>query len=109
MPVRLHYLAHNLEVPVGQFVIGRSGECQLSLDDGLVSRRHALLTVEPDGTATVEDLESRNGVLVNGKKITGHCRLVDGDTITIGGQVLSLHIAETSPASNRDDQQSPQS
>jgi pSer/pThr/pTyr-binding forkhead associated (FHA) protein len=94
MPVRLRYLAHDLEVPQGEFVIGRSAECQLSLDDPLVSRRHALLTVRVDGVA-VEDLGSRNGVLVNGVKIEGQHQLSDGDMITIGGQEMVLAVPDS--------------
>lgn len=90
MGVRLRYLSHDLEMPTGQFVVGRSTDCQLSLDDGLVSRRHALLTVG-DGTTTIEDLGSRNGVLVNGVKITGALALDDGDEITIGSQKMTIH------------------
>ncbi len=33
MAFRLRYLAHDLELAVGDFVIGRSTECQLSVDD----------------------------------------------------------------------------
>ncbi len=89
MGIRLRYLAHDLEVPLGEFFIGRSADCQLSLDDPLVSRRHALLTVSESGVA-VEDLGSRNGVLVNGTKISGRQTLSDGDKITIGGQEMYL-------------------
>ncbi len=101
MPVRLRYLAHDLEVPPGQFVIGRSADCQLSLDDPLVSRRHALLTVS-GALVTVEDLGSRNGVLVNGTKIEGPQRLADGDQITIGGQEMQLFVpdSQSSPSSS---------
>ena len=89
MAVRLRYLSHELEVPLGQFVIGRSADCQLALDDPLVSRRHALLTVRGDGVA-IEDLGSRNGVSVNGAKIEGPRQLAHGDHITIGGQEMVL-------------------
>jgi hypothetical protein len=89
MAVRLRYLSHELEVPLGQFVIGRSADCQLALDDPLVSRRHALLTVRSDGV-TIEDLGSRNGVSVNGLKIDGPRPLAHGDRITIGGQEMVL-------------------
>lgn len=89
MGIRLRYLAHDLEVPLGEFFIGRSADCQLSLDDPLVSRRHALLTVGEGGVA-IEDLGSRNGVLINGTKITGRQLLTDGDKITIGGQEMFL-------------------
>src|ERR1700722_4640572 len=89
MAVRLRYLAHDLEVPTGQFVIGRTPDCQLSLDDPLVSRRHALLTVHGGGVV-VEDLGSRNGVEVNGKRIGEPGPLSDGDRIKIGSQEMTL-------------------
>jgi len=90
MAVRLRYLAHDLEVPVGQFVIGRTSDCQLSLDDPLVSRRHAVLTVEADGVF-LDDLGSRNGVFVNGHRIERRARILDGDAIRIGSQEITLY------------------
>ena len=42
---RLRYRAHDIELLPGEFVIGRSEDCQLSLDDAMISRRHALLRV----------------------------------------------------------------
>ena len=89
MRFRLRYLHHDLELTEGQFAVGRNASCQLSLDDPLVSRRHALLTVEGD-RVTVEDLQSRNGVVVNGRKIEGRQPLSVGDRILIGGQELLL-------------------
>src|SRR5215468_2175299 len=95
MLYRLRYLAHDLELPAGEFCIGRSAECQLSLDDPLVSRRHALLRIGTDGVS-VEDLGSRNGVLVNGTKIEGARDLVDGDKVQIGSQEMTLHMLDES-------------
>src|SRR5262245_21783280 len=89
MSVRLRYLAHDLEVPPGEFLIGRSPDCQLSLDDPLVSRRHAILVVHPDAVF-IEDLGSRNGVLVNGKRIQGPTLVADSDQIMVGSQVMTL-------------------
>jgi len=86
---RLRYLHHDLELTEGEFAVGRNASCQLSLDDPLVSRRHAVLRVTIDAV-TVEDLESRNGVIVNGKRILGKQDLAAGDRITIGGQELTL-------------------
>ena len=98
MAFRLRYLAHDLELPVGDFVVGRSTECQLSLDDPLVSRRHGLLRVTKEGV-TVQDLGSRNGVLVNGAKIAGERELQPGDKVGIGSQEMVLHVAADVPAS----------
>src|SRR5271170_8030102 len=92
MPYRLRYLAHDLELPVGEFVVGRSTDCQLSLDDPLVSRRHAVLRVRRDGVS-VADFGSRNGVLVNGVKISGERELAPGDKVSIGSQEMVLQAA----------------
>src|SRR5580700_11270934 len=89
MRFRLRYLHHDLELTEGQFVVGRSAGCQLSLDDPLVSRRHALLVVSREGV-TVEDLGSRNGVVVNGERIAGVRLVSAGDKILIGSQELTV-------------------
>ncbi len=89
MRFRLRYLHHDLELTEGQFVVGRSAGCQLSLDDPLVSRRHALLVVSRQGV-TVEDLGSRNGVVVNGERIAGVRLVSPGDKILIGSQELTV-------------------
>ena len=93
MRFRLRYQQHNLELPPGQFVIGRSTECQLSLDDPLVSRKHARLLVTEDGVF-VEDLGSRNGVLVEGAKIEGRRRLASGEKVTVGSQEMIVLDAD---------------
>lgn len=90
MAYRLRYLAHDFELPVGEFVVGRSAECQLAVDDPLVSRKHAILRVTLGGV-TVADLGSRNGVVVNGVRISGNQPLGDGDRIVIGSQEMTLH------------------
>jgi pSer/pThr/pTyr-binding forkhead associated (FHA) protein len=83
----LRYKHHDIDLSEGKFVIGRAASCQLSLDDPLVSRHHAQLTVEGD-KVTVEDLGSRNGVKVNGELIHGAYAVQDRDQIIIGGQEL---------------------
>jgi predicted component of type VI protein secretion system len=93
MAFRLRYLAHDQELATGEFVVGRSTECQLSLDDPLVSRRHAIFRIGKEGV-TVQDLGSRNGVLVNGVRIEGERGLAAGDKISIGGQDMTLHAAD---------------
>jgi len=84
---RLRYRSTDLEVAPGEFFIGRSSSCHLALDDGLVSRRHAVLRVNDD-SIEVEDLGSRNGVSVNGKKIEGATPLKHLDRISIGSQEM---------------------
>jgi chromosome segregation ATPase len=70
-------------VPLGRHTtIGRARESDLCLRDSSVSRRHAVVTIEPNG-AFIEDLRSVNGVTVNGQRIR-HARVTDGDVIELG-------------------------
>jgi chromosome segregation ATPase len=62
--------------------IGRAAGCELQIDSTSVSRHHAMVLVGARD-AIIEDLNSTNGVIVNGRKITRHL-LSDGDAITIG-------------------------
>jgi hypothetical protein len=74
---------------LGAFSIGRSSKCNLSIADALVSRKHAVLHVTPDAVV-IEDLGSRNGVVVNGAVIPGRCRLTHLDRIYVGSEELVL-------------------
>lgn len=89
MSFGLRYQNRNLDLTEGEFLIGRSLNCQLSLNDPLVSRNHAVLVVRADGVS-IQDLGSRNGVRVNGHRIEGTHQLSEGDAITIGGQHMKL-------------------
>lgn len=66
----------------GQTLIGRLPECDLQLDDPSVSRRHARLTERAAGWS-IEDLDSTNGVRVNGTTVR-QTSLSEGDTIELG-------------------------
>jgi hypothetical protein len=82
---RLRFLLQEFDLPRGITVIGRSLDCNLTIEDPLVSRQHARITVDDDG-GTVEDMESRNGVRLNGVTIRAPTRLTDGDRVRIGTQ-----------------------
>jgi chromosome segregation ATPase len=82
--------------------IGRAAGCELQIDSGSVSRHHALVVVGPRETI-IEDLNSTNGVLVNGRKVSRQ-PLSDGDAVTIGEVQFRYlarpiaHPAEPKPA-----------
>jgi pSer/pThr/pTyr-binding forkhead associated (FHA) protein len=66
--------------------IGRSPASEVVLDDASVSRRHALITRRGERTVILDD-RSRNGVHVNGVRVT-EADLHDGDTIVCGHVTL---------------------
>lgn len=83
----------HLALPDGQriavrdgLVIGRVAGCDVVIDDGKASRKHARLHVA-GGVVEVEDLGSSNGTLLNGKPVQRRM-LRDGDAIQIGATVL---------------------
>ncbi len=82
---RLRFLLQEFDLPHGATVIGRSLDCNLTIEDPLVSREHARIVIDESGER-VEDMGSRNGVRVNGVQIKGPTPLNDGDRVRIGTQ-----------------------
>ena len=71
-------------------VIGRSRDCDVTLDDPNVSRRHAELRNEGGGWV-VADLGSTNGVKLNGHRVNEH-PLSPGDEIVLGLERLHFEV-----------------
>jgi predicted component of type VI protein secretion system len=98
---RLRFLRQEFNLPFGITTIGRGDDCHITLFDTSVSRRHARIIVD-DRCAILEDLRSRNGCRVNGKRIRGPTMLWEGDRIRIGTQELVFGTAsETSHVQRR--------
>lgn len=68
--------------------LGRLPECEVSLADPNVSRRHAEVRAGEDGGYVVRDLGSTNGTRRNGVIVTGAERLAPGDEITVGASTV---------------------
>jgi DNA-binding winged helix-turn-helix (wHTH) protein len=75
----------------GENVIGREPEAAIWIDDSSVSRRHARIVVGPDG-ATLEDLGSKNGTKLQGKRIEDVARLTDRDVVQIGPASMVVRV-----------------
>lgn len=68
-----------------ELVIGRGDDCDLALPGPLSSRRHAVLR-RSGTTWLVQDLDSRNGVSLNGESVTT-AAITRGDVVRIGNWV----------------------
>jgi DNA-binding winged helix-turn-helix (wHTH) protein len=81
------------EIPLheGENLIGRSRADAVMLQSTSVSRRHARLTISGD-SARIEDLGSKNGTFVNGRRTEGAVTLVDGDIVRVGTVKLLFRI-----------------
>ena len=84
-------LATGEQVPITHWenVIGRSKSCDVTIDFPTVSRNHAVLTRYDDGSWTITDVGSKEGTLVNGRKVQ-ICALTSKERISIGGVEMQL-------------------
>jgi pSer/pThr/pTyr-binding forkhead associated (FHA) protein len=74
-----------------EITIGRKEGNTIRLTERNVSRRHARLS-RTNGTVYIEDLESFNGIRVNGDRISGRAPVTEGDRIQIGDYQLALKL-----------------
>lgn len=88
------------EVNVPQFVIGRAKGCQLRPQSDAISRQHCVICVTEE-SATIRDLGSRNGTVVNGEKIEGTFTLSDGDELRVGPLKLTVSIQTATEAPSK--------
>jgi hypothetical protein len=84
---RLRFHLQEVDLRAGLTTLGRSEDCEVTIEDPLVSRRHAQIIVDGDEVRVI-DLGSRNGVKLNGVPVTASAVLHDGDRIRIGTQDL---------------------
>ena len=78
---------------VGVNTVGRLSENFVVLRDQHVSRRHCAVVVHRDGTCEVHDVASKNGTILNGRKINGPTRLRPGDQLLLCSKKLVFRCA----------------
>ena len=79
----LLWAGREIPLPEGEHLLGRDNGCLVRSRSVRVSRRHAKITVR-GMRAVIEDLGSRNGTSVGGRRIEGPVELAGGDTIGVG-------------------------
>lgn len=82
----------------GTYVIGRRDDCDFQLSDLAVSRTHAAINISANSSATITDLNSSNGVFLNGRRIVGPTPLPVGSLLGLGPVRLLLVDDSTSPS-----------
>lgn len=95
----------------GVVTIGRDPDCDWSIEEYVISRRHA--RIERRGEQIIlHDLQSKNGTFVNNEPVTGECAIRDGDRLAFGTVVglfrnpsdidveaVKAHVASNAPQS----------
>ena len=77
------------------YIIGTDPKsCDILFNDTSVSRQHAKIIVTPEDTLLIEDLKSRNGVLINGELIQGQQPLTLSTIVTLGTTSFVIYDRE---------------
>ena len=80
-----------------ELVIGHSDTADLVLEDRFVSRRHALVTIDPSGQVTIRDLNSTGGTFINDERLDGPRVLRPGDTVRFADLVARFEPGGQAP------------
>lgn len=71
--------------PGRSYVLGTNPEtCDIVFHDGTVSRQHAKISISNDSKVTIQDLKSRNGVVINDKPIKGKGDVTSNSVVGLG-------------------------
>ncbi len=79
---------------LGMNSVGRLPDNDVVVRDECVSRRHCAVLIHSDLRCELHDVASKNGTILNGKKIPHPTKLQSGDQITLCNRRLTFHIAE---------------
>ena len=72
-------------------LVGRHRGCDIILNLGAVSRSHGTLIRDSEGTWVYNDLNSKNGSFINGRRVTEPTEMQGGDVLTVGGTDFELY------------------
>ncbi|MDR3197151.1 MAG: FHA domain-containing protein [Planctomycetaceae bacterium] len=75
-----------------KFIIGRADDCHLKPRSELISRYHCAVISE-EGYVAIRDLGSKNGVYLNGERVSMEHELKNGDKLSIGPLEFFVHLA----------------
>jgi pSer/pThr/pTyr-binding forkhead associated (FHA) protein len=80
-------------------LLGRDANCDIQVIDRGVSRRHACVLAQDDGTVLVRDLASHNGTFVRGERVS-ESLIVPGDELVLGETRFVFQLLDGDPDVN---------
>jgi DNA-binding winged helix-turn-helix (wHTH) protein len=89
---RILWDGRTIPLAQGENVLGRELDAAVWVDSSTVSRRHARIVVTGE-RAVLEDLASKNGTFLRGRRITARESLVDGDEIAVGSARMTFRAS----------------
>lgn len=98
---RLVWGAREIPLAEGEHVLGRAPGASICIDSTKVSRHHARIVVS-NGRAMLEDLGSKNGTYLRGKRLEAPAELSDGDLVCLGTVVLKFRAPRAQASTESD-------
>lgn len=87
---RIVWDSRTIPLSEGPNIIGRDPAATVFVDSSTVSRRHAVIVVSTEG-ATLEDLGSKNGTFLRGRRVDATTPLADGEELAVGSARMTFH------------------
>ncbi|HEX9687794.1 MAG TPA: FHA domain-containing protein [Thermoanaerobaculia bacterium] len=88
---RLFWGPREIALEEGETILGRDPDATAFFDHTSVSRHHARIEISGE-RVTVEDLQSKNGTFLGGKKLDSPAMLADGDELKLGSVSLKFRV-----------------
>ena len=82
-----------ISINLPKFFIGRAEDCHLKPKSDLISRYHCAIIAEDGGYVAVRDMQSKNGVYVNGERVVGEKEVKTGDKLVVGPLEFVLQVS----------------
>ncbi len=83
---------HEIPLQEGKYIIGRGEDCQITVSDPGISKRHAELQVDEEGVI-VNDLKSSNGTFLNGVQVQ-ECEVQEKDRVSLCKTTFDIVLAK---------------
>jgi pSer/pThr/pTyr-binding forkhead associated (FHA) protein len=96
--VSVRWDGHSVLLPEGSHLIGRRSDCAVAIEAPSVSRVHARLDVTRE-KLRIEDLRSKNGTFVSGRRIEGAADILARGEVKIGEVLVEIARLEAGDAS----------
>ncbi len=74
----------SIDINKSKILVGSASNCDITIGASSISHYHALIESDKDGMMLIMDLNSANGVFVNGSRITSITPITIEDSVTIG-------------------------
>ena len=88
---------HEWLLAEGPNLVGRGADCSVRIDSATLSRHHARIVLA-NGEATIEDLGSKNGTVVNGHDVKQPLVLKENDRIQVGAVTVTYRVMASLPS-----------